>query len=79
MLAQPFLADSRARDRLLRRMFLIILKDYFFGNNSFTIYFSIVGALKEVDRIGDYDWAPSLLPIFSKECVCVLRARQRLG
>lgn len=55
-LSQSFLADIRARDRLLRYLFLIILKGYFLGNNSSTIHFSIVGALKDVSSIIDYNW-----------------------
>lgn len=55
-LFEPFPVDIRARDRLLWCMFLIILRGYFLGNNSSIVHFSFIGALRDVDRIGDYDW-----------------------
>lgn len=44
------------RDRILRRLFLTIMRGFFLANNSSTISFSLVGALRDVERIGDYDW-----------------------
>lgn len=55
-LSQLFLADIRARNRLLRCLFLIILKGCFLGNNSSTINFSIIGVLRDMTSIRDYDW-----------------------
>lgn len=55
ILSEPFPEDVRVRDRLLHRLFLIILRGCLLGNNSSTIYFSIVGALRDVDRTVDYD------------------------
>lgn len=39
VLAQLFHIDVRARDHLLRYLFLIILRGYFLGNNSSTVHF----------------------------------------
>lgn len=56
ILYEPFLDDLVERDRLLRRLFLTIMRGYFLANNSSTVHFSIVGDLRDVDRIRDYDW-----------------------
>lgn len=55
-MSEPFPDDMVERDRLLRRLFLTIMRGCFLANNSSTIHFSIVKALREVDRIEDYDW-----------------------
>lgn len=54
-LSEPFPVDIRACDRLLRHLFLIIMRGCFLGSNSFTVHFSIVRALRDVGSIGDYD------------------------
>lgn len=56
VLSEPFPDDMRVRDQLLRFFFLTIMRGCFLENISFTIHFSIIGALRDVDRIGDYNW-----------------------
>lgn len=56
ILSKLFPNDLVERDRLLHCLFLIIMRGYFLANNSFTVHFSIVGDLRDVDRIRDYDW-----------------------
>lgn len=56
--------DLVERDQLLQRLFLTIMRDYFLANNSSTVLFSIMEALRDVDRIGYYDWGSFIFAYF---------------
>lgn len=64
ILSQPFPKDIQERDQLLWRLFLVIMRGFYLGNNSSTIHYIIVKALKYVDQIGTYDWGSFTFAFF---------------
>ena len=56
LLSEPMPDDVRIRNRILRRLFLIIIRGCFIADNSSTVSFALVSATRDVDRIGEYDW-----------------------
>lgn len=64
ILSQSFPKDIREHDQLLRRLFLVIVRGFYLGNNSSTIHYIIVKALRDVDHIGTYDWGSFTFAFF---------------
>lgn len=54
-LQEPLHEDLVERDHILRCLFLTILRGYFIANNSSIVPFSLVGVVRKVDLIRDYD------------------------
>lgn len=61
---QAFLWDVRVMDQLLRRLFLIIMRGCFLGNNSSMVHSSLVRSIANVSQISSYNCGSFTLDLF---------------